>query len=129
MKTLDGMKKVALRRKLLDYFFFIALSLFHFLFLFSLYCFLVIFFIVLIVSLKISVFKPNFMKSFRVLCSNMLIYLIELHAETKSCSHCSIKNRKRDQVNLLVCRPNRSYFKLKQKNNITKFWPNGFFLI
>ena len=32
-----------------------------------------------------------------------------------------------DQVNLLVDRPDRPYFKQKQKNNITKFWPTDFF--
>ena len=35
----------------------------------------------------------------------------------------------RNQVNLLVYRPDRPYFKQKQKNNITKFWATGFFLI
>ena len=36
---------------------------------------------------------------------------------------------RRDQVNLLVYGRNRPYFKQKQKNNITKFWPTGLFLI
>ena len=36
---------------------------------------------------------------------------------------------RRDQVNLLVYARNRPYFKQKQKNNITKFWPTGLFLI
>ena len=35
---------------------------------------------------------------------------------------------RRDQVNLLVDRPDRPYFKQKQKNNITKFCPSDFFL-
>ena len=34
---------------------------------------------------------------------------------------------RRDQVNVLVYRPDRPYFKQKKKNNITKFWPFGFF--
>ena len=33
-----------------------------------------------------------------------------------------------DQVNLLVYGPDRPYFKQKQKTNVTKFWPTGFFL-
>ena len=33
----------------------------------------------------------------------------------------------RDQVNLFVYGPDRPYFKQKQKNNIRKFWPTGFF--
>ena len=36
---------------------------------------------------------------------------------------------RRDQVNLLVYGPDRPYFKQKQKNNITKFWPTDFFLV
>ena len=36
---------------------------------------------------------------------------------------------RRDQVNLLVYGPNRPCFKRKQKNNITKIWLTGFFLI
>ena len=32
-----------------------------------------------------------------------------------------------DQVNFLVYGPERPYFKQKQKNNITKFWPIVFF--
>ena len=35
---------------------------------------------------------------------------------------------RRDQVYLLVYRPDRSYLKQNQKNNITKFSPTGFFL-
>ena len=35
---------------------------------------------------------------------------------------------RRDQVNLLVYGSDWPYFKQKQKNNITKFWPTGFFL-
>ena len=31
------------------------------------------------------------------------------------------------QVNILVCGPDRPYFKQKQKNNITKFWQIDFF--
>ena len=34
---------------------------------------------------------------------------------------------RQDKVNLLVCGPNRPYFKQKPKNNVTKFWPTGFF--
>ena len=34
---------------------------------------------------------------------------------------------RRDQVHLLVYGPDRPYFKQKQKNDITKFWPTGFF--
>ena len=36
---------------------------------------------------------------------------------------------RRDQVNLSVYGPDRTYFKQKQRNIITKFWPTGFFLI
>ena len=36
---------------------------------------------------------------------------------------------RRDQVSFLVYGRNRSYFKQKQKYNITKFWPTGLFLI
>ena len=36
---------------------------------------------------------------------------------------------RRDQVNLLVYGPDRTYFKQKQRNIITKFWPTCFFLI
>ena len=32
-----------------------------------------------------------------------------------------------DQVSLLVYGPDRLYFKQKRENNITKFWPAGFF--
>ena len=35
---------------------------------------------------------------------------------------------RRDQVNLLVYWPDRPYFKQKQKNYITTFWPTSFFL-
>ena len=38
-----------------------------------------------------------------------------------------ITGLRQDQVNLLVYRPDRLYFKQKQKNNITTFWPAGFF--
>ena len=41
----------------------------------------------------------------------------------------SFQKIRRDQVNLLVYGPNRPCFKQKQKNNITKFWPSGSFLI
>ena len=34
-----------------------------------------------------------------------------------------------DQNNILLCRPDRPYFKQKQKNNITKFWQIDFFKI
>ena len=34
-----------------------------------------------------------------------------------------------DIVNLLVYGPDRPYFKQKQKNNITKCWPTGFFYL
>ena len=65
---------------------------------------------------RISVFKRDFIRTFWVLCSsNMLIYLIELHAETKSCSRCGIKKNRWDQVNLLVNGPHQPYFKQKQK--------------
>ena len=33
------------------------------------------------------------------------------------------KYLRQGKVNLLVYGPNRPYFKQKQKNNITKFWP------
>ena len=39
------------------------------------------------------------------------------------------KYLRQSKVNLLVFRPDRPYFKQKQKNNIPKFWPAGFFLI
>ena len=43
----------------------------------------------------------------------------------------NIRNKcvRRDQVNLLVYGPDRLYFKQKRKNDVTKFWPTGFFLI
>ena len=34
---------------------------------------------------------------------------------------------RQEQANLLVYGPDRPYFKQKQKNDITKFWPTGFF--
>ena len=40
----------------------------------------------------------------------------------------SKKRIRQDQVNLLIYCPERIYFKQKQKNNVTKFWPTGFFL-
>ena len=40
-----------------------------------------------------------------------------------------ITGLRQDQVNLLVYGPDRLYFKQKQKNNLTAFWPAGFFLI
>ena len=42
---------------------------------------------------------------------------------------CPQINIRQDQVNSLVFGSNRPYFKQKQKNNITKFGPSGFFLI
>ena len=41
----------------------------------------------------------------------------------------NLLNIRQDQVNLLVYGPNRPYFKQKQENNITKFWPSGFFTV
>ena len=38
-----------------------------------------------------------------------------------------INSLRRDQVNLLVYRPDRPYFKQKQKSNIAEIWPTGFF--
>ena len=40
-----------------------------------------------------------------------------------------MKIPRKNKVNLLVYGHDRAYFKQKQKNNITKFWPTGFFLI
>ena len=37
------------------------------------------------------------------------------------------KYLKQNKVNVLVYWPDRPYFKQKQKNNITNFWPTGFF--
>ena len=36
---------------------------------------------------------------------------------------------RQNKVNLLVYGPDWPYFKQKQKNNITKFWPTDFFLV
>ena len=41
----------------------------------------------------------------------------------------SVQFLRRNQVNLLVNRPDRPYFKQKRKSNITTFWPTGFFKI
>ena len=43
----------------------------------------------------------------------------------------NIRNKcvRRDQVNLLVYGHDRLYFKQKRKNDVTKFWSTGFFLI
>ena len=41
----------------------------------------------------------------------------------------SIQFLRKNQVNLLVNGPDPPYFNQKQKSNITKFWPTGFFKI
>ena len=47
---------------------------------------------------------------------------------SKDLSHSLLTEMIRgDQVNFLVYGPDRPYFKQKQKNNITKFWPTGLF--
>ena len=39
----------------------------------------------------------------------------------------ALNTLRQEQFNLLVYGSARPYFKQKQKNNITKFWPAGFF--
>ena len=59
---------------------------------------------------------------------NLLLYAQQLAGGTllKMLKHFEVR---RDQVNLLVYGPDRPYFKQKQKNNISKFWLSGLFLI
>ena len=59
---------------------------------------------------------------------NLLLYAQQLAGDAllKMLKHFEVR---RDQVNLLVYGPDRPYFKQKQKNNISKFWLSGLFLI
>ena len=57
----------------------------------------------------------------------LLFYYSSLHRIQIVSGLLEIVYIRRDQVNLLVYRPDRPYFKQKQKNNIKKFWPTGIF--